>query len=254
VREMALLEGRSVSKHFGALKALDGADFHLEKDEIVGLIGPNGAGKTTLINLVTGVHALTGGEILFKGKKISGMKPPAISRFGIARTFQIAKPFSDMTVRENVLIGSLFGKNGARRSTGIALREADRWIEYVHLQDHRNGSVDQINISLRKKMDLAKALAMEPDLLMLDEVMAGLNTKDIEEMMHLVTRINQEFKITVLVIEHVMKAVMSICHRVIVLHHGRKIADDTPQGIVNNDQVIDAYLGERYAKSRGKSG
>ena len=251
---MALLEGRSVSKHFGALRAVDGADFHVEKDEIIGLIGPNGAGKTTLINLVTGVHSLTGGEILFKGKKINGMKPPAISRFGIARTFQIAKPFSDMTVQENVLIGSLFGKNGTRRSTGMALQEADRWIEYVRLQDHLNGSVDQINISLRKRMDLAKALAMEPDLLMLDEVMAGLNTKDIEEMMNLVTRINRELKITVLVIEHVMKAVMSICHRVIVLHHGRKIADDTPQRIANNDQVINAYLGDRYAKSRRKSG
>ena len=136
----------------------------------------------------------------------------------------------------------------------MALQEADRWIEYVRLQDHRNGSVDQINISLRKRMDLAKALAMEPDLLMLDEVMAGLNTKDIEEMMNLVTRINRELKITVLVIEHVMKAVMSICHRVIVLHHGRKIADDTPQRIANNDQVINAYLGDRYAKSRRKSG
>jgi branched-chain amino acid transport system ATP-binding protein len=249
---MALLEGRSVSKHFGALKAVDKADFRVERNEILGLIGPNGAGKTTLVNLVTGVYHPTAGEIVFKDRKISGMKPAAISRFGIARTFQIAKPFSDMTVRENVLIGSLFGNNGATRSKAAALREADRWIEYVRLQDHRNSSVDQINISLRKRMDLAKALAMEPDLLMLDEVMAGLNTKDIEEMMHLVTGINQDLKITVLIIEHVMKAVMSICHRVTVLHHGKKIADGTPQEIVNNDQVIDAYLGERYARGRKK--
>jgi len=158
-----------------------------------------------------------------------------------------------MSVRENVVIGALFGKNGAARSTRSAFQEAERWIEYVNLQDYRQASVDQINISFRKRMDLAKALAMEPDLLMLDEVMAGLNTKDIEEMMALVTRINQELKTTLLVIEHVMKAVMSISHRVMVLHHGRKIADASPQEIVKDDRVIEAYLGERYAKARRAS-
>ena len=250
---MALLEGKDVSKSFGALNAVDQVDFQIGQNEILGLIGPNGAGKTTLVNLITGVYPLTTGQIVFNGQRIDGLKPARISRLGMTRTFQIVKPFPGMSVRENVVIGALFGKNGAARSTRSAFQEADRWIEYVNLQDYRKASVDQINISFRKRMDLAKALAMEPDLLMLDEVMAGLNTKDIEEMMALVTRINQELKTTLLVIEHVMKAVMSISHRVMVLHHGRKIADASPQEIVKDDRVIEAYLGERYAKARRAS-
>ena len=250
---MALLEGKGVSKSFGALNAVDQVDFQIGQNEILGLIGPNGAGKTTLVNLITGVYPLTTGQIVFNGQRIDGLKPARISRLGMTRTFQIVKPFPGMSVRENVVIGALFGKNGAARSTRSAFQEADRWIEYVNLQDYRKASVDQINISFRKRMDLAKALAMEPDLLMLDEVMAGLNSKDIEEMMALVTRINQELKTTLLVIEHVMKAVMSISHRVMVLHHGRKIADASPQEIVKDDRVIEAYLGERYAKARKAS-
>ena len=250
---MALLEGKGVSKSFGALNAVDQVDFQIGQNEILGLIGPNGAGKTTLVNLITGVYPLTTGQIVFNGQRIDGLKPARISRLGMTRTFQIVKPFPGMSVRENVVIGALFGKKGAARTTRSAFQEADRWIEYVNLQDYRKASVDQINISFRKRMDLAKALAMEPDLLMLDEVMAGLNTKDIEEMMALVTRINQELKTTLLVIEHVMKAVMSISHRVMVLHHGRKIADASPQEIVKDDRVIEAYLGERYAKARRAS-
>ncbi len=247
---MALLEGKGVSKAFGALRAVDDVDFSLQQGEILGLIGPNGAGKTTLVNLVTGIFPLTGGEVFFKGLKISGLKPARVSRLGVARTFQIVQPFPGMSVRENVVIGALFGKNGTGRSAKIALQEADRWIEFVHLQDYRHAAVDQINISFRKRMDLAKALAMGPDVLMLDEVMAGLNAKDIEEMIALVLRVNRELGISVLVIEHVMKAVMSLCHRVVVLHHGAKIADAAPHEIVRDERVIEAYLGERYAKAK----
>ena len=251
---MAVLEGKSVTRYFGALPAVDQVDFRIGEGEILGLIGPNGAGKTTLINLITGIYALSKGEVIFEGKRIDGQKPAVTARMGLARTFQISKPFPGMTVRENVVIGSLFGKGGTGRNTKMALQEADRWIDFVHLQDYRNASVDRINISFRKRMDLAKALAMGPRVLMLDEVMAGLNSKDVEEMIALVTRINQQLKITLLVIEHVMKVVMSLCHRVVVLHHGKKIADATPDEIVRDDRVIEAYLGERYAKARRESG
>lgn len=251
---MPVLEGKSVTRYFGALPAVDQVDFVMEEGEILGLIGPNGAGKTTLVNLITGVYPLTEGEVKFEGRRIDGEKPAVIARMGIARTFQIVKPFPGLTVRENVVVGSLFGKGGTERNTKTAFQEADRWIDFVRLQDYRNASVDRINISFRKRMDLAKALAMGPRVLMLDEVMAGLNTKDVEEMIALVTRIDRELKITLLVIEHVMKVVMSLCHRVIVLHHGKKIADAPPDEIVRDERVIEAYLGERYAKARRGSG
>jgi len=247
---MVLLEGRKLSKHFGGLPAVDQVDFTIERGEILGLIGPNGAGKTTLVNLISGVHPVTFGNVIFNGEDITHSKPPAVVQKGIARTFQIAQPFPGMTVRENVAIGALFGRGSQHRDMKEAFHEADRWIEFAHLDQYTHAEVDEINISYRKRMDLAKTLAMAPELLMLDEVMAGLNTKDIEEMMALIQSINQELGKTLLVIEHVMKAVMGISHRVMVLHHGEKIAEESPEQIVKDDKVIKAYLGERYAKQR----
>lgn len=250
---MALLEATNLSKHFGGLPAVDQVDFSLEKGEILGLIGPNGAGKTTLVNTITGVYPVSSGKVRFNGRDITNLSPPKIVKMGIARTFQIVQPFPGMTVRENVAIGSIFGKDGHQRDMKAAFREADRWVEFLHLDPYAKAQVGEINISSRKRMDLAKTLAMGPELLMLDEVMAGLNTKDIEEMMALIERINGELGKTLLVIEHVMKALMGISHRVMVLHHGQKIAEDTPAKIVQDDEVIRAYLGERYARKREQS-
>ena len=251
---MTLLETNNLSKHFGGLPAVDQVDFTIEKGEILGLIGPNGAGKTTLVNIITGVHPVTTGRVIFNGDDITNYKPPNVVKRGIARTFQIVQPFPGMTVRENVAIGSLFGKDSHLRDMKTAFHEADRWIEYIYLNQYTNAEVNEINISDRKRMDLAKTLAMDPELLMLDEVMAGLNTKDIEELMVLIQKINRELGKTLLVIEHVMKAVMGISHRIMVLHHGQKIAEDNPQNIVRDESVIKAYLGERYAKQSEEMG
>jgi branched-chain amino acid transport system ATP-binding protein len=251
---MALLEGHNLSKYFGGLPAVNQVDFSIEKGEILGLIGPNGAGKTTLVNVISGVYPVSSGKITFKEMDITNFKPPRVVQVGIARTFQIVQPFPGMTLRENVAIGSIFGKDSHLRDMKEAFREADRWVEFVHLDQYKNAEVDEINISFRKRMDLAKTLAMGPEVLMLDEVMAGLNTKDIEEMMSLIQRVNQDLSMTVLVIEHVMKALMGISHRVMVLHHGEKIAEDTPERIVQDEGVIKAYLGDRYARQREASG
>jgi branched-chain amino acid transport system ATP-binding protein len=250
---MVLIEGKKLSKHFGGLPAVDQVDFQIEKGEILGLIGPNGAGKTTLVNVITGVFPATSGHVLFKGEDITNLSPPRVVKMGIARTFQIVQPFPGMTVKENVAIGALFGRAGHEKDIRAAFRDAEKWLEFVNLGQYKNAEVNEINISHRKRMDLGKTLAMEPELLMLDEVMAGLNTKDIEEMMALVQQINEELKKSLVVIEHVMKALMGISHRVMVLHHGQKIADEVPERIVQDENVIKAYLGERYAKQRAKT-
>jgi branched-chain amino acid transport system ATP-binding protein len=250
---MVLIEGKRLTKHFGGLPAVDQVDFQIEKGEILGLIGPNGAGKTTLVNAISGVYPVTSGQILFKGEDITNCSPPKVVKMGIARTFQIVQPFPGMTVKENVAIGALFGKAGHEKDMKAAFQDAERWLEFVNLGQYKKAEVNEINISHRKRMDLAKTLAMEPELLMLDEVMAGLNTKDIEEMMALVQQINRDLQKTLLVIEHVMKALMGISQRVMVLHHGQKIAEEVPERIVQDENVIKAYLGERYAKQRAKT-
>lgn len=236
------------------MPAVDQVDFNIEKGEILGLIGPNGAGKTTLVNIITGTYPVTAGNVIFNGEDVTNHKPPMVVQKGIARTFQIVQPFPGMTVRENVAIGAMFGKGSHLRDMKEAFQEADRWIEFARLDQYTHAEVNEINISFRKRMDLAKTLAMGPELLMLDEVMAGLNTKDIEEMMALIQKINRELGKTLLVIEHVMKAVMGISHRVMVLHHGQKIAEDNPQSIVKDEGVIKAYLGARYGKQREEAG
>jgi branched-chain amino acid transport system ATP-binding protein len=244
-----LFEGERVSKFFGGLAALLEVSFEIRKGEIVGLIGPNGAGKTTLINVMTAVHHASAGRLRFKNEDITRARSHHIGRMGIARTFQIVKPFSGMTIIENVLIGSLFGKSGWKVSKKEALKKAEQILEFVGLIDKKELRVEQTTIHDRKRLEMAKALAMEPELLLLDEAMAGLTPKETEDVMALTRELNRS-GITILLIEHVMKAIMGISQRIIVLDQGRSIAEGTPEEIASDEKVIGAYLGSRYAKKK----
>ncbi|HEX9116437.1 MAG TPA: ABC transporter ATP-binding protein, partial [Anaerolineae bacterium] len=249
----ALLEIRGAARYFGGLAAVKNVTIDIAPGEIVGLIGPNGAGKTTLLNLISGVLPLSEGEIRFAGQPLKGLRPNVIARRGIARTFQIVKPFPGMTVRENVAIGAMYGAEGhAAATTGAAMQRADEILAFLHLDHKAEASVTDVTIADRKRIEVARGLAMGPKLLLLDEVMAGLNPKEVGDIMALVQEINRQ-GITILVIEHVMRAIMGVSHRVLVLHHGQPIALGTPAEIAADEKVIAAYLGERFA-ARAKSG
>ncbi len=239
---MRILEGKNVTKHFGGLAAVHQVDFDIQEGEVVGLIGPNGAGKTTLFNLISGSLPTTGGEIRYKGKKITGLKPHQICKRGIARTFQSAKLFAGMSVFENAVAASLFG---TKRTISVpdAEREAAELLEFVGLSTVREMLARDLAIAHRKRLEVARALATQPDLLMFDEVMAGLNPAEVAQAMELITRIRKK-GITIFMIEHVMKAIMSVCDRIIVLHHGSKIAEGMPGEIATSRTVIEVYLGE----------
>jgi branched-chain amino acid transport system ATP-binding protein len=239
---MRILEGEKVTKHFGGLAAVHEVDFDIHQGEVVGLIGPNGAGKTTLFNLISGSLPTTAGEIRYKGKKITGLKPYQICKMGVARTFQSAKLFAGLTVFENVLAASIFGTKRAI-SVPDAEREAMELLEFVELSTVGVMLAKDMPIAHRKRLEVARALATKPDLLMFDEVMAGLNPVEVAQAMELVTKIRNK-GITIFMIEHVMKAIMSICDRIIVLHHGSKIAEGTPEEIATSRTVVEVYLGE----------
>jgi branched-chain amino acid transport system ATP-binding protein len=239
---MRILEGKGVTKHFGGLAAISNVDFHVEQGEIVGLIGPNGAGKTTLFNLISAALTLNSGEIRFKDKKISGLKAYQICRTGIARTFQSVKVFGNIPVLGNVLLGSLFGTLRGI-SSADATKGAMESLEFVGLSGVRAVPAKDLTLANQKRLEVARALATKPELLLIDELVAGLNPAEIAQAMELVTRIRNR-GITILMIEHVMKAIMSICDRIMVLHHGEKIAEGTPGEITNNQTVIDVYLGK----------
>jgi branched-chain amino acid transport system ATP-binding protein len=239
---MRILEGEKVTKHFGGLAALQNVDFAINQGEVVGLIGPNGAGKTTLFNLISGSLPTTAGEIRYKGKKITGLKPHQICKKGVARTFQSAKLFAGMTVFENALAASLFGTKRAV-SVPDAEKEATELLEFVELSAVGAVLAKDLPIGSRKRLEVARALATKPDLLMFDEVMAGLNSTEVAQAMELVTRIRNKGT-TIFMIEHVMKAIMNVCDRIIVLHHGSKIAEGTPEEIATSRTVVEVYLGE----------
>jgi len=236
-----LLEGKNVTKSFGGLTAVSAVDFFVDEGEIIGLIGPNGAGKTTLFNLISAALEPKPGEIRFKSKRINGLNPYQICRLGIARTFQTVKIFSNLPVIENVRIGSLFGPQ-KRLSAAEATKVAMEQLEFVGLSEAAHTPARDLTLASQKRLEVARALATKPSLLLLDEIMAGLNQTELNLAMELVKKI-QGRGITIIMIEHVMKAIMNICSRIIVLHHGQKIAEGTPQEVANSKTVIEVYLG-----------
>jgi len=240
-----ILRVAHLRKSFGALAATDNVSFELREGEILGLIGPNGAGKTTLVNLLTGVAEPDAGRVEFNGVDVTGWAPHRIGRAGMARTFQVVRPFAGMSVRENVAIGALFGR-GQRHSVAAARARADEVLAQVDLAALADRSSSALTLQDRKRLELAKAIAADPLVLLLDEVMAGLHATEIDEAIDLVRRINRG-GVTILVIEHVMRAIMRLCDRIVVLDAGRVIAEGAPQDVSANPGVIKAYLGARWA-------
>jgi branched-chain amino acid transport system ATP-binding protein len=242
-----LLEARALTKRFGGLAAVENVDLTIRRGEILGVIGPNGAGKTTFVNCVTGLDKPTSGTLVFRGQDITKLPSYAIGRLGVARTFQVVKPLKQLTVRDNVAIGAMFGARGRERTARQARERAEEVLTRVGLQHRIAHRASDLTIPDLKRLELAKALAMDPELLLLDEVMAGLNPTEVENAMELLRQINRE-GVTLFVIEHVMKAIMGISDRLVVLHYGKKIAEGKPQEIVESPAVIEAYLGARFAK------
>ncbi len=253
--QLSLLD---VSKKYGGVSAAQSITLNIKKGDLLGLIGPNGSGKTTLINLISGTQKATSGKIMFSDIDITNLATYKRASLGIARTFQIVKPLMSMTVTDNVLIGSAFGNNSTKISDAIKMSMSLKKIKHcqedvglilnkVGLESRAQVTADQLTLPERKRLELARALAMKPLLLLLDEVMAGLNASEIEDVMELVKSINRD-GITVICVEHVMKAIMNISKRVVVLKEGSIIADGLPQEIVSNDKVIKAYLGSKYAQ------
>jgi branched-chain amino acid transport system ATP-binding protein len=227
--------------------AVDGVTFSVAEGEILGIIGPNGAGKTTLLNCISGVYRLDAGDIRWDGRSIGGLAPHKVARLGIGRTFQIVKPFSSMTVRDNVVAGALFGSDDGRPVMKAAHENASKVLEAVGLRSKAELPVSALTIPDRKRLEVARAVATRPRLLLLDEVMAGLNNVEIDDALEMVRTLHAS-GVTVVLIEHVMRVIVGVCRRVIVLDVGRQVADGAPEDVLRDERVIQAYLGERYAR------
>jgi len=241
-----LFEARKITRHFLGLKAVNEVSFTLAPKQILGLIGPNGAGKTTLVNLISGTLLADSGELRFEGTRIDPLPPPRRAYLGISRTFQVMKPFPRLSVLENVTVGALFGFAGGERSRAAARERARDVLDFVGLLHRIDQHADQLSGPDRKRLELAKALAMRPKLLLLDEVMAGLTPGEVDEVVTIIHKIRAS-GVGILVIEHVMRAIRSLSDRILVLHHGEAIAEGKPDAVLADARVIEAYLGKRRA-------
>ena len=246
-----ILEVQDVSKHFGGLAALDRIAFSVPEGQIVGVIGPNGAGKTTVFNVINGVYKPDKGRIIFRGEDITGRAPFEIARRGIARTHQIVRPLGELSVRDNVIAGACFGQHNL--SLPAAALVADDVLEFVGLATKSAMLAVKLNVAQKKRLELARALAARPLLLLLDEVLSGLNPQEVAEMLDVIRKIREQ-GITLIVIEHLMHAVMKISDQVIALDYGKKIAEGTPQEVMNDPKVVESYLGDPKVAERFRVG
>jgi branched-chain amino acid transport system ATP-binding protein len=241
----------AVSRRFSGLQALRDVTLGINKGEVLGLIGPNGAGKTTLITTICGVTPANSGRIIFLGQDITGIKTYRVARLGLSRTFQIVQPFAEFTALDNVAAAALFSQAG--ESLKSAREEARAHLAFVGLEAQAGHSAATLTLAMRKRLELAKALAMRPKLLFLDEVNAGLNSAEVERATSLIHRLAAD-GITIVMVEHLMKVVLNVCTRIVVLHNGLVIADGEPRDVINNPAVVDAYLGQQYAKRNAARG